>query len=79
MKRLAQAHIAELEEKLNELQTMKATLEHLVHCCNGDDRPDCPIIETLSRDGGLDATAHARNDMTAASRLGRVGGRKSTR
>jgi hypothetical protein len=21
---------------------MKATLEHLVDCCHGDDRPDCP-------------------------------------
>ena len=26
---------------------MKATLEHLVHCCHGDDRPECPIIDTL--------------------------------
>jgi MerR family copper efflux transcriptional regulator len=25
---------------------MKATLAHLVHCCHGDDRPDCPIIDT---------------------------------
>ena len=47
---LAQAHILELEEKLNELQSMKATLEHLVHCCHGDDRPDCPIIESLAQD-----------------------------
>lgn len=44
---LAQAHIEELDAKLKELQAMKATLEHLVHCCHGDDRPDCPIIETL--------------------------------
>ena len=48
MKALAQAHIQELEEKLHELAAMKATLEHLVHCCHGDDRPDCPIIETLA-------------------------------
>jgi len=48
VKALAQAHIAELEEKLKELQTMKATLQHLVDCCHGDDRPDCPIIETLA-------------------------------
>ena len=27
---------------------MKATLEHLVHCCKGDDRPDCPILENLA-------------------------------
>ena len=47
---LAQAHIQELDEKLKELQSMKATLEHLVHCCHGDDRPDCPIIDSLSHE-----------------------------
>ena len=47
VKALAQAHIAELDAKLAELQAMKATLEHLVHCCHGDDRPDCPIIDSL--------------------------------
>lgn len=44
---LAQAHLEELNSKLRELQEMKATLEHLVHCCHGDDRPECPIIDTL--------------------------------
>ena len=48
VKALAEAHIQELEQKLQEIQSMKATLEHLVHCCHGDDRPDCPILETLS-------------------------------
>jgi Cu(I)-responsive transcriptional regulator len=47
VKALAQAHIDELDAKLRELQAMKATLQHLVHGCHGDDRPDCPIIETL--------------------------------
>ncbi|MDD9322359.1 MerR family DNA-binding protein, partial [Acinetobacter lactucae] len=47
---LAQAHIEELDEKLKELQSMKATLEHLVHCCHGDDRPDCPIIDSLAQE-----------------------------
>ena len=51
VKALAQAHIEELDEKLKEIQAMKATLEHLVNCCHGDDRPDCPIIETLAADG----------------------------
>lgn len=50
VKALAQAHIIELDEKLKELQAMKRTLEHLVHCCHGDDRPDCPIIETLAQE-----------------------------
>jgi Cu(I)-responsive transcriptional regulator len=48
VKALAQAHIAELDAKLQELQEMRSTLEHLAHCCNGDDRPDCPIIESLA-------------------------------
>lgn len=50
VKALAQAHIEELDQKLRELQSMKATLEHLVHCCHGDDRPDCPILENLAHE-----------------------------
>jgi MerR family copper efflux transcriptional regulator len=42
---LALAHIEELDEKLEELQAMKATLEHLVHCCHGDARlPDHRLV-----------------------------------
>ena len=48
VKALAQAHITELDAKLKELQAMRATLAHLVHCCHGDDRPDCPILEELA-------------------------------
>lgn len=29
---------------------MKATLEHLVQRCHGDDRPDCPIIDSLAQE-----------------------------
>lgn len=48
VKAVAQAHIADLEQKAKDILAMKATLEHLVHCCNGDDRPDCPIIDQLA-------------------------------
>ena len=51
VKALAQAHIQELEQKLQELQAMKATLEHLGHCCHGDERPDCPILDDLAGAG----------------------------
>jgi MerR family copper efflux transcriptional regulator len=44
---LALAHIAELERKAAETLAMKKTLEHLVHCCHGDDRPECPILDKL--------------------------------
>lgn len=48
VKALAQKHIHELEQKAAELLAMKATLQHLVHCCHGDDRPDCPILDGLA-------------------------------
>ena len=48
VKALAEAHIRELEQKAQELLSMKATLQHLVQCCHGDDRPDCPILDSLA-------------------------------
>jgi Cu(I)-responsive transcriptional regulator len=47
VKALAQAHIAELELRANELKEMIGTLKHLVYTCEGDHRPDCPIIDEL--------------------------------
>ena len=54
VKALAETHIRELEQKAAHLLAMKATLEHLVHCCHGDERPDCPILETLADEGAGD-------------------------
>ncbi len=48
VKALALTHIGELEAKIARLEEMRATLAHLAHCCDGDDRPDCPIIESLA-------------------------------
>lgn len=56
VKAMAEAHIKELEQKAQELLAMKATLEHLVHCCHGDDRPECPILETLAAQNSLSPT-----------------------
>jgi MerR family copper efflux transcriptional regulator len=50
VKALAQQHIDELDRKAQELLAMKSTLEHLVQCCHGDDRPECPILDDLARD-----------------------------
>ncbi|MDM0046746.1 Cu(I)-responsive transcriptional regulator [Variovorax dokdonensis] len=49
VKRVAQAHLQELEQRIAEMQAMQRTLAHLVHCCHGDQRPDCPILDDLSR------------------------------
>ncbi|MDF2799368.1 MULTISPECIES: Cu(I)-responsive transcriptional regulator [unclassified Devosia] len=48
VKAVASAHIADLETKIAELQGMVGTLKHLVHCCGGDDRPNCPILDDLA-------------------------------
>lgn len=48
VKALALEHIAELERKIAELQSMKATLAHLVQGCHGDARPECPILDELA-------------------------------
>lgn len=47
VKALAVAHVKELEEKISELQGMVDTLKHLARTCQGDHRPDCPIIKDL--------------------------------
>jgi Cu(I)-responsive transcriptional regulator len=48
VKAMTLAHIAELDAKIAALGEMRATLAHLAHCCDGDNRPDCPIIESLA-------------------------------
>lgn len=48
VKSIAQKHIDELENKLQEIESMLKTLKHLVRHCHGDERPDCPILDDLS-------------------------------
>lgn len=45
---IASAHVAAIEEKVRELQSMRATLNKLIHACHGDNRPDCPILEEMA-------------------------------
>ena len=48
VKRIATEHVAALDAKMAEMAAMRKTLQHLVHCCHGDDRPDCPILDELA-------------------------------
>ncbi len=47
VKKLALEHVERLERKIQQLSGMAKTLKHLAHCCHGDDRPDCPILEAI--------------------------------
>lgn len=64
VKAIADRHVADLDARIAEMQSMADTLRHLSHCCAGDDRPDCPILQDLT--GG-----HEPADPPAVSRRAR--------
>jgi Cu(I)-responsive transcriptional regulator len=49
VKSLALAQVAELDRKIAELGEMRKALSHLARHCEGNERPDCPILDDLSR------------------------------
>lgn len=49
VKQIAQAHILELEQKIENMQDMLNTLQALVNSCAGDQQPDCPILADLEK------------------------------
>ncbi|MFN3297048.1 Cu(I)-responsive transcriptional regulator [Caldimonas sp.] len=51
VKRIALAHAADLQQRIEAMQAMKRTLEQLAAHCHGDDRPQCPILDDLAADG----------------------------
>ncbi|WP_274626621.1 Cu(I)-responsive transcriptional regulator [Arvimicrobium flavum] len=63
VRQIAIAHVSAIEEKVRELQSMRTTLQKLIHACHGDDRPDCPILDDIA---GLDAVKPARKAANTA-------------
>jgi len=55
VKRIALAHADDLQRRIDEMQAMRRTLEHLAHCCHGDARPECPILDDLAGGAALNA------------------------
>jgi MerR family transcriptional regulator, copper efflux regulator len=51
VKRLALAHVADLDRKVAELVKIRDTIAALAHRCHGDQRPSCPILEDLETAG----------------------------
>ena len=48
VKRVAEEHLARIDTKLTELESMRRLLGSLVKRCHGDERPECPIIDDLA-------------------------------
>ncbi|WP_414154330.1 Cu(I)-responsive transcriptional regulator [Pseudomonas sp. BNK-43-a] len=51
VKALATQHIDELNRRIEEMVSLRDTLSELVAHCQGDDRPDCPILRDLANEG----------------------------
>ncbi len=49
VKAIALQHVEELDRRIAELTEMRETLAHLAVHCQGDARPDCPILERLAQ------------------------------
>lgn len=48
VKQIAQAHAAELQVRIDQMQTMHRTLTRLADSCQGDSERECPILNGLA-------------------------------
>ena len=49
VKKITLEKISEIDQKLNDLKDLRKELSHLAKNCHGDDSPNCPILEALSK------------------------------
>ena len=70
VKDIALRHIADLDQRARQLTEMADALRHLADACEGDGRPDCPIIEGLETGAGCDAAT--TTERPAKRRVGQA-------
>jgi len=71
VKTVALGHINDLEKRISEMQQMSDVLKTLVNCCAGDERPDCPILDSLE--------SSEKPAVAITKRTGSIRPRKSTK
>ncbi|GJD70361.1 Cu(I)-responsive transcriptional regulator [Methylobacterium gnaphalii] len=76
VKALALAHVEELEGKARHLREMADVLRGLALACDGDERPDCPIIAGLEA-GPIPASRPTVDWPTSRSSSARPPSRRS--
>ena len=60
VKAIALAHVAEMETRIAQMREMAEALHGLADACEGNERPDCPIIQ------GLEGSETARRQRRRA-------------
>lgn len=64
VKQLATEHLAELEVRISELKSIAEALSQLIAHCHGDDRPGCPILDTLAGKGPVNEFIEERSSAS---------------
>ncbi|MEM9050209.1 MAG: Cu(I)-responsive transcriptional regulator [Pseudomonadota bacterium] len=55
VKRLANGHLARIDDRIAQMQALRGTLQALLARCQGDDGPDCAILDSLAGGGPVRA------------------------
>lgn len=58
VKAVAEAHVAELDRRVAEFTAMRGALQELADQCEGDHRPDCPILRDFQAAGTSEPVRH---------------------
>jgi MerR family transcriptional regulator, copper efflux regulator len=67
VKAIALEHMAELKQRARHLNEMAEALKHLASACEGDHRPECPIIKGWQEKSPLTCTAPPKPRASEAS------------
>jgi len=68
VKAIALEHVNDLKRRARHLNEMAEALKHLAAACEGDSRPECPIIKGL--EGEIPLDLHCAHDASPKGELG---------
>jgi MerR family transcriptional regulator, copper efflux regulator len=71
VRHIAAEHLAMLEKRAAEIESMAHALRGLVGACHGDDRPQCPILEDLSTARPRRLASTLKSERSSLRRSGR--------
>ncbi len=75
VKALILKRIEQIDRKVDELESLKRTLVDLAKKCQGDDRPDCPIIDEFA--GTVVSSGNSPASRSSASSDSRIASRRA--